>query len=177
MKKLKQRPSKNTGIATMRFKYIITAIVLACAAIAGALVMMGPKMSLQIPPAIEQKAMSYLNKNKLLNNGEQVTGYKAISYYNYDQAAVLTNQRIFLYNNKKVFSILLDKITKVSIRDSELGHQRVLITASDAGAIVIELYHTEVPKLIQLLKVPSANVTQEHVTVDKTKLKTGAGKV
>lgn len=159
MKNLK-RPATNKkqkGTATMRLKYTVSAIVIVFAAVIGTLVMIGPKIGLQTPP-IEPKAMAYLDQHALLNKDEQLTGYKAISYYSYNEAAVITDRRIFIYDHDKVHSIPLDKISTVMVRDSALGHQEVMISAQASGTIILEMYHTFVPKLIELLKVPSSKV-------------------
>lgn len=160
MKKIKRSITrkKQKGIAIMTLsRTIVLGVVIVAAAAVAALLLLGPKMGLQTPP-IEPKAMSYLQEHNMLHNGESITGYKAISYYNYDKAAVVTTQRLFVYNGKEVFSIPLDKITKVTIKDRQLGHQQVLISAQQNGAIDFELNHSSVPTLINLLHVPSTSV-------------------
>lgn len=162
MKNLKRRPrgTKNTKGSTImmtKVKVIVPAILVVCAVVIGTLIVMGPKQSLQTPP-IEKKAMAYIQKHNFLTKDEKLTGYKAISYYNYDKAAVITDKRIFIYNKDQVFSIPLNKITAVVVKDSELGQQQVLITAQSSGMINIDLYHSSVEKLIQLLGVPNTNV-------------------
>ncbi len=163
MKKLKRATTKRKvkpkkkGTVIMSTKYIVLAVIVVCAVILGALMMMGPKLGLQTDP-IEPKAMSYLDKHNLLNKDESIAGYKAINYYNYDKAAVITNKRIFVYDNGKVFSIPLNKITAVLVKDSELGQQEVLISAQTDGVIGFDVYHSSVPKLLEILQVSNSIV-------------------
>lgn len=139
----------------MRLTYIVTAFIVVCAAALGAIMIMGPKLGLQLPP-IEQKAMAYLEKHHFIKKNEQIAGYKAMSIYDYSHAAVITDKRIFMYQDDTVHSIPLNKITMVSVKDSELGRQEVLISAQRDGMMMIELPHASVPQLINLLKVPSS---------------------
>jgi len=141
----------------MKLSYIATSIVVLCAAGIGALIVMGPKLGLQMPP-IEQKAKEYLDKHNLIKHDEKLSGYKAISLYSYSHAAVITNKRVFIYNNDKIHSIPLKKITLVNVKDTELGRQEVLISAQKDGVIILELPHTSVSQLLHILKVPSAIV-------------------
>jgi hypothetical protein len=163
MKKLKSATttkkvkSKKKGTLIMRTKYIVLAVIVVCAVILGTLMMMGPKLGLQTPP-IEAKAMSYLEKHNLLNKDESIAGFKAINYYNYDKAAVVTSKRIFVYDNGKVFSIPLNKITAVFVKDSELGQREVLVSAQTDGVIGFDVYHTSVPKLLEILQVNNSIV-------------------
>lgn len=150
------KTNKGTA-AAISPKMIILALVVLGAVVIGALMMMGPKLSLQTPP-IEPKAMSYLQEHKFLHADEQIAGYKAISYYNYDNAAVITNKRVFIYDKDKVFSIPLDKISMVVLKDSELGQQEVMISAQAQGFIGFSVAHKAVPLLIELLQVPRSMV-------------------
>lgn len=177
MKKLKsptrtrKTKSKQKGNVIMSTKHIVLAVVIVCAVLLGTLMMMGPKLGLQTPP-IEEKAMTYLNEHKLIGSDETIAGFKAINYYNYDKAAVITDKRIFVYDNGKAFSIPLHKITSVFINDGQLGQQEVLITAQAAGVISLDVYRTSVPQLLQLLKVSSSivkyNDTKESATQNTT---------
>jgi hypothetical protein len=112
--------------------------------------------------------MAYINSHDMLAAGEKVTGYKAISYYNYEKAAVITDRRIFIYDKTNLFSIPLNKISQVVIKDSEIGQQRVLITAQTYGMITFDLYHSSVPTLIHLLGVPNNMV--KHLGKDQKEI-------
>lgn len=159
MKKSKRSTTrkKHTGIAIMKLPHIILAIVIICAAIVAAVLLVGPKMGLQTPP-IEAKAMSYLQEHKFLKADESLTGYKALSYYNFANGAVITDQRVFVYKGDEVFSIPLDKISKVTIKNNQLGQQKVLISAQQNGMIDFDLSHKAVPALLLMLRVPSTSV-------------------
>lgn len=144
--------------AAMKTRYIISAAVIICAIIIGVLASMGPKLGLQTNN-IEPEAVAYLKKNKMLQNGEILEAFKAISYYSFSQGAVVTDKRVFIYDQGRVVhSIPLDTISMVIIKNSELGHQEVIIAARQNGVIGIELYHTYVPKLIKLLGVPKSKI-------------------
>ncbi len=160
MKKTKRASAKKTvkskkGLMAMKVRYSVSGIVIICAIILGALTMMGPKLGLQIPP-IEPKAMAHLSKAHMLTADEKLQGYKATSYYSYTSGIVVTDKRIFVYENNKQTSIPLGKITMVVIKDTELGHQEVLLGAQATGMIAFEMYHTDVPKLIDMLHVPAS---------------------
>lgn len=146
----------NRGIAAMSsVKYAITTIVVICAVILVALTVMGPKIGLQTPP-IEPKALHHVENMHFLDKDESIQAYKATSYYSYNSAVVVTNKRIFaFYRNKVISSIPLDKITMVLIKDSELGHQEVMISAQADGVIGLDLHHSDVAKLLSILHVPS----------------------
>lgn len=141
----------------MKLPHVILAIVIICAAVVAAVLLIGPKMGLQTTP-IEPKAMSYLKEHNFLNADESLTGYKALSYYNYARGAVITDKRLFVYNENKVFSIPLEKISKVTIKDGQLGQQKVLISAQQNGMIDFDLSHKAVPALLLMLRVPSSSV-------------------
>ena len=74
-------------------------------------------------------------------------------------------------SGKKVTTLLLMTINKlvrakkqygyvkmVIVKDTELGHQEVLISAEADGVIGFEMYHTDVEKLINMLHVPESIV-------------------
>jgi hypothetical protein len=146
--------------AILSTKKIILALAVLCAIVIGGLMTVGPKLGLQSAP-IEPKAVSYLQKNNLLQKGEIVTGYKSISYYNYDHAAVITNKRVFVYDKKKVFSIPLNKITMVTVKDAELGQIDVMISAQAKGVINFAVYNKSAAELMKMLKVPSHIIKSE----------------
>lgn len=144
--------------AAMKTRYLISAAVIVCAIIIGVLASMGPKLGLQTNP-IEPEAVAYIKKNNMLKNGEILEAFKAISYYSFSQGAVVTDKRVFVYDQGRVVhAIPLDSISMVIVKNSELGHQEVIIAAKQNGVIGIELYHTYVPKLIKLLGVPKSKV-------------------
>jgi hypothetical protein len=151
------RTRKKRGLTAMKLRYAITGVVVLCAVILGVLTAMGPKLSLQTPP-IEAKAMQQIEKLHLLQAGEVLKGYKATSYYTYSSGVVITDTRVIAFNKDRVNSIPLDKITMVIIKDTELGHQEVVISAEADGAIGFEMYHTDVEKLIDMLQVPDSIV-------------------
>lgn len=148
----------------MKVRYIVSAVIIVFAVVVGVLASMGPKLGLQTPP-IEKGAMEYLTKNDLLRANEVVAAYKAVSYYTYSQGVVITDERVFAYDGSKIHSIPLSKITMVIIKNSDLGHQEVLIAAQQDGVIGVELYHTYVPQLIEMLKV------RKSIIQDTTQLK------
>lgn len=141
----------------MKLRYGITSVVIVCAVVLGVLTAMGPKLSLQTPP-IEAKAMQQIEKMHLLETGEVLEGYKATSYYTYNSGVVITNKRVISFHKDRVNSIPLDKITMVIVKDTELGHQEVVISAEANGVIGFEMYHTDVEKLINMLHVPESIV-------------------
>ena len=144
--------------AAMKARYIVSAAIIICAVIVGILASMGPKLGLQTNP-IEPEAIAYLKKNNLLKPDEILEAYKAISYYTYNQGVVVTNKRIFVYDHSAIaHSIPLDSISMVIVKNSELGHQEVIVAAQQNGVIGVELYHTYVPTLIKLLGVPNSKV-------------------
>lgn len=148
--------------AMSSLKYAVTTIVVVCAVILIVLTALGPKVGLQTPP-IEPKAMEYLEKMNFIKPGEKIEGYKATSYYSYNSGVVVTNKRIFaFYRNKEITSIPLNKITVVLVKDTELGHQEVLISAQYDGVIALDLHHGDVNKFIEMLKVPATMV--KHYT-------------
>lgn len=170
MKKVNKSPTtrktkSKKGTAIMKLKVIVPVILVVCAIVIGTLIMMGPKQSLQTPP-IEAKAMSYMQKYNMIGQDEKVLGYKAISYYDYNKAAVITNKRIFVYDKDKVFSIPLSSITSVIIKNSDIGQQEVLITAQSHGMINFGIYHSSVAKLIELLNV-SPNIVKNSVDLQQ----------
>ncbi|HSX20523.1 MAG TPA: hypothetical protein VLG38_05315 [Gammaproteobacteria bacterium] len=143
-------------------KYAVTTIVIVCAVILVALTALGPKIGLQTPP-IEPKAMEYLKKMNFLQPGENIEGYKATSYYSYSSGVVVTDKRVFgFYRNRVITSIPLNKITMVLVKDTELGHQEVLISAQADGVIGLDLYHSDVDKFINMLHVPATII--KHFT-------------
>lgn len=148
---------KKRGSKAMKLRYGITGVVVLCAIILGVLTAMGPKLSLQTPP-IEAKAMQQIEKLNLLQQGEVLEGFKATSYYTYNSGVVITNKRVIAFYKDRVNSIPLDKITLVIVKDTELGHQEVLISAEADGVIGFEMYHTDVEKLINMLHVPDSIV-------------------
>jgi len=148
---------KKRGLTAMKLRYAITGVIVVCAVILGILTAMGPKLSLQTPP-IEAKAMQQIEKMHLLQAGEVLEGYKATSYYTYNSGVVITNKRVISFYKDRVSSIPLDKITMVIVKDTELGHQEVLISAEADGVIGFEMYHTDVEKLINMLHVPDSIV-------------------
>ena len=138
-------------------KYAVTTIIVVCAVILVALTVMGPKIGLQTPP-IEPKAIEYLSKAHFLNPGEKLAAYKATSYYSYSSAIVVTDKRIFAFHHDKIItSIPLDKISMVMVKESELGHQEVLVSAQADGVIGLDLHHSDVAKFVSLLHV-STNI-------------------
>lgn len=142
--------------AMSSLKYAVTSIVILCAVILIVLTVLGPKVGLQTPP-IEPKAKAYLDKMNFIKPGEKIEGYKATSYYSYNSGVVVTNKRIFaFYRNKEITSIPLNKITMVLIKDTELGHQEVMISAQYDGVIGLDLHHGDVNKFIQMLHVPAS---------------------
>ncbi len=151
------RTPKKRGFTAMKLRYGITIVVVVCAIILGVFTAMGPKLSLQTPP-IEAKAMQQINKLNLLQAGEILEGYKATSYYTYNSGVVITNKRVIAFYKDRINSIPLDKITLVIIKDTELGHQEVLISAEADGVIAFEMYHTDVEKLINMLHVSDSIV-------------------
>ncbi len=154
----KTRTKKGIATMTTSLKYTISAIVIVCAVALGVLAAMGPKLGLQTPP-IEAKAMQYIEEHNLLKADEKLEGYKATSYYSYKDGIVITNKRVFVFvDGKTVHSIALDKISLVVIKDTDLGHQEVVIAADVNGVIGFELYHTYVPKLIKMLHVKEAEI-------------------
>lgn len=139
-------------------KYAITTIVVVCAVILVALTVMGPKLGLQTPP-IEAKAMQHLEKMNILMPKETIQGYKATSYYSYNSAVVVTDKRIFaFYRDKVLTSVPLNKITMVIVKDTELGHREVLVSAQEDGVIGVDLYHTDVEKFLDMLHVAKNKV-------------------
>lgn len=137
-------------------KYAITTIVIVCAVILVGLTVMGPKIGFQTPP-IEPKALDHISKMHFLNPDETIQGYKATSYYSYNSGVVVTNKRIFaFYHDKVVGAIPLDGITMVMVKDTELGHQEVLVSGQTQGVIGLDLHHSDVGKLITLLHVPTS---------------------
>lgn len=151
---------KQRGLA-MSLKYTITTIVIACAVILGVLTAMGPKLSLQTPP-IEKRAMEKIDKLHLLQAGETLEAYKATSYYTYNSGVVITNKRLIAFNNDKNLSIPLDKISMVIVKDTELGHQEVMVSAEANGVIALELYHTDAQKFLNMLHVSDSLI--KHYT-------------
>jgi hypothetical protein len=151
------RTRKKRGLTAMKLRYAITGVVVVCAVILGVLTAMGPKLSLQTPP-IETKAMQQIEKMHLLQAGEVLKGYKATSYYTYGSGVVITDKRVIAFYKDRINSIPLDKITMVIVKDTELGHQEVLISAEADGVIGFEMYHTDVEKLIDMLHVPDSIV-------------------
>lgn len=154
-KKTSRRIKKiNRGIAAMTsLKYAVTTIVVVCALILVVLTALGPRIGLQLPP-IEPKAMEHIEKMKFLNQGEKIEAYKATSYYSYNSAVVVTDKRVFaFYRNKIITSIPLNKISLVLVKDTELGHQEVMISAQVDGVIGLDLYHSDVQKFLKVLKV------------------------
>lgn len=151
------RTRKKRGSTAMKLRYGITGVVVLCAVILGVLTAMGPKLSLQTPP-IEAKAMQQIQSLNLLEPGETLEGYKATSYYTYNSGVVITNKRVIAFYKDHVNSIPLNKITMVIVKDTELGHQEVLISAEADGVIGFEMYHTDVEKLINMLQVPDSIV-------------------
>lgn len=147
--------SRRRGIVKAR--YVLTLAIILCAVVVGILASMGPKLGLQTAP-IEPEAMTYITKHGFVQPGENVEAYKAISYYTYNQGAVITNKRLFVYDHNTVHSIPLSAISMVIVKNSELGHQEVIIAAQQNGVIGLELYHTYVPTLLKLLNVPSSKV-------------------
>lgn len=143
-----------------KLKYSISGIVILCAIALGVLAAFGPKQDLQTS-TIDPKAMAYLQKHNLLQPDEEVTGYKATGYYNYNQGVVMTSKRIFIYQHDKVHSIPLDKISMFVIKDTELGHQEVLISAAVDGAIGFEVRRNRVPELLKLLKINNS-IIRDH---------------
>lgn len=142
-------------------KYAVTTIVLVCAIILIVLTALGPKVSLQTPP-IEPKAKEYISKMKFLGPKEKIEGYKATSYYSYSSGVVITNERIFAFSRDKVItSIPLNKITLVLVKETELGHQEILISAQSDGVIGLDLHHSDVQKFIDLLHV-SPNIIKHY---------------
>lgn len=163
-KKTSRRAKKiNRGITAMTsLKYAVTTIVVVCAVILVVLTALGPKIGLQTPP-IEPKAMEYINKNHFLTPGETISAYKATSYYSYNSGVVVTDKRIFaFYRNKIITSIPLNSITMVLVKDTELGHQEVMLSAQADGVIGLDLYHSDVNKFIQVLHVPATMI--KHYT-------------
>lgn len=148
----------------MKVRYVVSAVIIVFAIVVGVLASIGPKLGLQTPP-IEAGAMTYLTKHDLLHANEVVAAYKAVSYYTYNQGVVITDQRIFAYDGAKVHSIPLNKISMVIIKNSDLGHQEVLVAAQQDGVIGIELYHTYVPEFIEMLKV------RKSIIQDTTQIK------
>ncbi len=139
--------------AMTSLKYAVTTIVILCAVILIVLTAMGPKMGLQTPP-IEPKAKEVITKMKFLGPNEKIEGYKSTSYYSYNSGVVVTDQRIFaFYRNKIITSIPLNKISMVLVKDTELGHQEVLISAQSDGVIGLDLHHSDVKKFVSLLHV------------------------
>lgn len=154
--------------AVMKTRYLISAAVIICAIIIGVLASMGPKLGLQTNK-IEPEAVAYLKKYNMLQNGEILEAFKAISYYSFSQGAVVTDKRVFVYDHGHiVHAIPLDSISMVIVKNSELGHQEVIIAARQNGVIGIELYHTYVPKLIKLLGVPKSKI-QDSTNIIKQK--------
>lgn len=157
-KTTKSTKSSNKGAAAMSkltamssLKYAVTTIIVVCAAILIVLTALGPKIGLQTVP-IEPKAMAYLDKMKFVKEGERIEAYKATSYYSYNSGVVVTDKRIFaFYRNKIATSIPLSKITMVLVKDSELGHQEVLISAQQNGVIALDLHHGDVSKFLRLI--------------------------
>ncbi len=141
----------------MKLKYAITGAVVVCAVILGVLTAMGPKLSLQTPP-IEAKAMQQIQRLHLLQPGEVLEAYKATSYYTYSSGVVITDKRVISFYKDRVNSIPLNKITMIIVKDTELGHQEVLISAEADGVIGFEMYHTDVEKLINILHVQDSIV-------------------
>jgi len=164
MKKLRRSynsgSNKGTAIMMKKLKYSISAIIVLCAIAIGVLAIFGPKQDLQITN-IDPKAMAYIQSHNLLNSDEKVTGYKATGYYNYSQGIVMTSERIFIYQHNKVHSIPLEKISMFVIKDTELGHQEVLVSAAVDGAIGFEVRKSRVPELISLLKINSS-IIRDH---------------
>lgn len=147
--------SRKRGIVKAR--YVLTLAVILCAIVVGVLASMGPKLGLQTAP-IEPEAMTYLTKHNLIQADETIQAFKAISYYTYNQGAVITDKRLFVYDHNTSHSIPLSAISMVIVKNSELGHQEVIIAAQQNGVIGLELYHTYVPTLLKLLNVPSSKV-------------------
>lgn len=143
-----------------KLKYTISGIVVLCAIALGIIAIVGPKQDLQTTP-IDPKAVAYVEKHNLLQAGEQITAYKATGYYNYNQGVVLTNKRIFIYHHDKVHSIPIEKISMFVIKDTELGHQEVLVSASIDGAIGFEVRRARVAELIKLLNI-SNEIIRDH---------------
>lgn len=167
------------GVATMSLKYAITTIVVVCAVILGVLAAMGPKTGLQTPP-IEEKAMKQIQSKGFLSNGETLEAYKATSYYSYKCGVVVTNQRVFaFYNDELIKSIPLNKITMVIVKDTELGHQEVLVSAQARGVIGVYLTRNDAKKFVELLNVPASmvqNYTKHSIKEVKTEAKENATK-
>lgn len=148
--------------AMSSLKYAVTTIVIVCAMILIVLTALGPKVGLQTPP-IEPKAQEYLSKMKFLSPDEKVVGYKATSYYSYNSGIVVTDKRIFaFYRNKILTSIPLNKITLLLVKDTELGHQEVLISAEYDGVIGLDLYHSDVNKFIDMLHIQNKNIIKHY---------------
>lgn len=148
---------KHRGLAAMTsLKYAVTTIVVVCAVILVVLTALGPKVGLQTPP-IEPKAKAYLEKMNFIKKDEKIEGYKATSYYSYNSGIVVTNKRIFAFNrNKEISSIPLNKITLVLVKDTELGHQEVIISAQYDGVIGLDLHHSDVSKFLDMLHVSNS---------------------
>ena len=148
---------KHRGIAAMTsLKYAVTTIVVVCAVILVVLTALGPKVGLQTPP-IEHKAKAYLEKMHFIRTGEKIEGYKATSYYSYNSGIVVTDKRIFAFSRDRVISsIPLNKISLVLVKDTELGHQEVVISAQFDGVIGLDLHHSDVNKFLNMLHVKPA---------------------
>ncbi len=137
----------------MQVKYVITTIIIVCAVLLGTLTIMGPKLNLQFPP-IETKALENINKMGFLKDNETLTAYKATSYYSYKSGVVVTDSRIFAFHNDKVLiSIPLSKISLIIVKDADLGHQEVIVSAQANGVIIVSLYHKDVAKFLDVLHV------------------------
>src|SRR5579872_5191167 len=151
--------------AMSSLKYAVTTIILVCAAILIVLTALGPKIGLQTPP-IEPKAMAYLEKMHFVKPGEKIQAYKATSYYSYSSGVVVTDKRIFgFYRNRVATSIPLNKITMVLVKDSELGHQEVIVSAQQDGVIGLDLHHGDVHKFLDMLHV-SPNIVKHYTKHD-----------
>lgn len=152
----------NRGLAAMSsVKYAVTAIVVVCAVILVGLTALGPKIGLQTAP-IEPKAAEHIQNLHFLHPGEKLLAFKATSYYSYKSGVVVTDKRIFAYyRDKLITSIPLDKISMVLVKDSELGHQEVLVSAQSDGVIGLDLHHSDVVKFVGLLHV-SGNIIKHY---------------
>jgi hypothetical protein len=172
-KPIKTKQSQR-GVANMSLKYAISIIVVVCAIIIGILAAIGPKLGLQTPP-IEEKALTNIERMHFLAGGEQIAAFKATSYYNYKSGIVVTNQRIFAYHlNIQSTSIPFNKITMVLVKDTEFGHQEVVVSAQAEGVIMLELTKSDVEKLIPMLHVP-ANIVKHYSKKEVEAVKDGKG--
>lgn len=99
-----------------------------------------PEGGVQLANNIEDYALTYIDKNQLLEPDENLVAYYDVTLQlDSSEAAILTDSRILYHNKGKTMAIPLAEVERVEHEGDGMGGDRILVHSKTGESMLIEI--------------------------------------